>query len=60
VNYKRRYRCSGNNDSVALEKGKIREEGEGGIMQILRMAKDAEKGSDSEILQGRNSLHKKA
>jgi hypothetical protein len=60
VKYKRRYRCTGNNDSVALEKGKIKEEEEGGIMQILRMANDAEKSSDSEILQGRNSLHRKA
>jgi hypothetical protein len=60
VKYKRRYRCNGNNDSVAPEKGKIKEEEEGGIMQILRMANDAEKGFDSEILQGRNSLHRKA
>jgi hypothetical protein len=58
VVYTRRYRCNGNNDYVTLEKGKIKEEGEGGIMQILRMAKDAEKGSDSEILQERINLYK--
>jgi len=45
---------------MALEKDKIKEEEEGGIMQSLRMANDAEKGSDSEILQGRDSLHRKA